>query len=53
MKNGNSGQIIDEVNKSMDGTDPNALGRTTRNPPKPGSPAHNNLNGPNTHGGQK
>ena len=42
-------QIIDEVNTSMDGTDPNALGRTTRNPPKPGSPAHNNLNGPNTH----
>jgi len=49
MKNGNSGQIIDEVNKSMNETTRNALGRTTRNPPKPGSPAHNNLNGPNTH----
>lgn len=28
----------------MDGTDPNALGRTTRNPPKPGSSAFDKLN---------
>lgn len=37
-------QIIDEVNTTMDGIDPNALGRTTRNPPKPGSSAFYKLN---------